>query len=293
MRCLVVALLAAACGRSGFDVRPDAATDAATLPDDAALGEFGAPVLIAELSSADSDDDPTLTADLLEIYFDSDRPATGAAAGDIWVARRNSTSEPFGAPQLVTELASVADDTSPEVTPDGLTLYFASDRVETNNRDLYVTTRPNRASAWSPPQRIVELASPSSESSATVVAAGTVMYFASGRSGTSDIYRAEWTGTGWGAPAAVQGASELDDDESEHWVSEDERTLYITSRRATDQEIWFATREAATDVFGPRMLLETLESDADDHDPWVSADQRILVFASERLGNNEIFISTR
>ena len=103
------------------------------------------------------DDDPSPTGDLLEPYVDSDRPGAGAAMGDIWVARRGSTADPFGAPALVTELASTADDTTPEVSADGLTMYFSSDRSSAGDRDIYITTRPDRGSSWATPQRVDEL----------------------------------------------------------------------------------------------------------------------------------------
>src|SRR5687767_2081353 len=92
------------------------------------LGAWSTPVLVPELNSTDSDDDPSLTADMLEVYFDSGRFVTGGAAGDVWVATRTSTSEPFGVPIAVNEFVSGFDDTGCDLSPDGLRLYLGSNR---------------------------------------------------------------------------------------------------------------------------------------------------------------------
>ena len=56
-------LCAASCGRIGFDPRDDA---------DATPPAWSPPIMVGELAGANGDDDPTLPADMLEIYFNSD-----------------------------------------------------------------------------------------------------------------------------------------------------------------------------------------------------------------------------
>src|SRR3954466_16353067 len=52
---------------------------------------FSAPTLVASLSDPDAiDEDPTLTADVLELYFMSTR----AGNRDIWTARRATAADP-------------------------------------------------------------------------------------------------------------------------------------------------------------------------------------------------------
>ena len=48
---------------------------------------FDPPQIVAELASNARTDNPTLTADLLEIYFTTDRVSGN---GDVWVARRSN-----------------------------------------------------------------------------------------------------------------------------------------------------------------------------------------------------------
>src|SRR6188768_3575031 len=59
---------------------------------------FETPQIVPELAfPLARTDNPTLTADLLEIYFTSDR----AGQGDVWFARRASTGQQFGAPEPI------------------------------------------------------------------------------------------------------------------------------------------------------------------------------------------------
>src|SRR5262245_58586309 len=123
----VLVLLIVGCGSVSQDV-PDAPSDMTPNVDDAAaLGPFRNVQPVAELNTTGNEDDPTLTADQLEIFFTSTR-AGGLGADDIWTSRRPSTSAPWGAPTLVTELSSPSRDLRPWISPDGLLLYFSSDR---------------------------------------------------------------------------------------------------------------------------------------------------------------------
>jgi hypothetical protein len=61
---------------------------------------------------------PTTSADELELFFTR-------AEGDvlsIWVAKRGSTSEPFGAPEKIEAIAGQVE--GPTISPDGRSLYF-------------------------------------------------------------------------------------------------------------------------------------------------------------------------
>ena len=113
----------------------------------AALGPTGASNIrdVTELNSASNDAGPVATPDGLTIFFSSNRPAAGAAGGnDVWIARRSSVSEVFGAPQLVTELNSAGSDAVTWASPDGCTVYIQSDRQSTATTvtyDLYQATR--------------------------------------------------------------------------------------------------------------------------------------------------------
>jgi hypothetical protein len=81
---------------------------------------------------------PSLSRDSLALYFVSDRPSPGRPElfcvdgrcfplNNIWVSKRNSTSEPFGPPVSLgvyfLDLGTLVD---PCIAPDGSTLFFAT-----------------------------------------------------------------------------------------------------------------------------------------------------------------------
>ena len=113
---------------------------------------FDAPEVVSELSVPAKTDNPTLTADMLEIFFTSERDGGPA---DIFVAKRSKRSARFGAPQRVDALSAAGVETSPAVSADGLTLWLASDRAGGHgDLDIWVATRSARNAAWSAPANI-------------------------------------------------------------------------------------------------------------------------------------------
>ena len=288
-----LALALSACGRLGFGTEQASSADGAEV--DGALGLWSAPQPLSELnSSANGDDDPTLTGDMLEIFFDSSRPP--ASGGDIFTARRSSVSAPFGAVTIVAELASARDDTTPDVSSDGLTMYFSSDRATSGNRDIYRTTRPDRSSSWTAPVPVTELNTPTDDGGVIETADGLQIYFSSERVGANgSIYVASRTARGqpWGVPAPVQGLSDPLRIEDQHWINADATIAYFTAREgAAASEVMMASRSTPGDPFGPAVSV-TIDTAAQESDPWVSPDQRTLVFASDRSGSFDLFISTR
>ena len=82
--------------------------------------------------------DPSISSDGLELFFHgTDRGGPGGS--DLFVARRQSISEPFGEPVALRFANSPAGDWAPFVSPDGLNLVFASARA--GNHDIFLTQR--------------------------------------------------------------------------------------------------------------------------------------------------------
>ena len=103
-------------------------------------GTFSAPALVSELSLATSEEgDPVIAPDGLTIYFRSNRPSGGPLMFNIWTASRTIASGAFGAPTLVANVNSDANEGPSWLSLDGCRLYLSSDRAGTN--DIYVATR--------------------------------------------------------------------------------------------------------------------------------------------------------
>src|SRR3954469_3491709 len=107
---------------------------------------FGPARPVVELGTSVRADNPTLTSDLLEIFFTSTRDSGN---GDIWTARRPSADLPFDPPTAVQELNTSSFETSAAVAANGLTLWLGSDRSGgVGGTDIWVSTRPTRSTPW-------------------------------------------------------------------------------------------------------------------------------------------------
>jgi len=97
---------------------------------------WSAPVnLGAVVNSIYADESPNLSHNGLALYFTSNRPTPGRPSGnyDLWVAKRNSASEPFGAPQsLGMHFMNFRPVFDPYLSADGTELFFSSTGLLSN-----------------------------------------------------------------------------------------------------------------------------------------------------------------
>jgi len=101
----------------------------------AADGSFGAPTLVAELSTAAHDFMPNVRKDGLEIVFNSNR-AGGFGGQDVYTSTRASTEDPWSAPvNLGPAVNTAGNETRSSLSWDGLRLHFGRDG------EIYVSSR--------------------------------------------------------------------------------------------------------------------------------------------------------
>ena len=123
----------------GGDAGLDTGEDGGRRPErpDAMTGRaWGAPVPVPGVNSSAEDAQPAMTADRLMIYFTSGRSPGGAGGADIWCARRATGDVAFDPPVNQDLINTDSDDWMPDLSPDGMTIYFAS------GRDGSATSRP-------------------------------------------------------------------------------------------------------------------------------------------------------
>jgi hypothetical protein len=276
------------------------ASDASTgEPADEPLGPFGEPEAVVELNSFAAEDDPSLTADMLEIYFASTR----GGSEDVWMSRRASVRDTWDAPVLVEVVSSAWQETFPEVSADGLVLLLASDRAGLGDLDVYYSLRASRGAPWSPPLSLAGAATPGRHDwGATLDPAMTHVLLCrdvAGGLGQSDIWQAPVDLGVWMVGVAVHvpelSSSAADCSAS---ISASGREIFFESTRPAGPvfgwNLWVATRADTGGPWDEPSLVAELSSDADDLDPWLSPDRRTLWFASNRIvGHNELYVATR
>lgn len=100
-------------------------------------GRFGAPQLVAELSTPAHDFMPNVRKDGLEIVFNSNRGGAGSFGGqDVYGATRASTSDPWSAPvNLGSAVNTGGNETRSSLSWDGRRLHFGRDG------EIFVSTR--------------------------------------------------------------------------------------------------------------------------------------------------------
>jgi hypothetical protein len=259
------------------------------------------PTEITELADPDGADDPSLTADLLEIYFGSHR--TGSMGGieeDIWMAKRTSPTEPFGAPTNVADLNTTFVETTAKVTPDGLKIFFASNRGGAATTDIWVSTRATRSVAWGPPGKIAEISTIAPDYGAAATDTLLHIVYCSGMSAAQEqLYVSNRANTLalWGSPVAIDeldaaGVGECDPHEPNAF-SIYYATPYLNGDGTYD--IYRAARPTEGDSYGSRTSVSAINLPSfNDRDPWVSADEQTMVFSSDRGGVTfQLYQSTR
>lgn len=240
--------------------------------------------------------DPTLSADQLEIYFAS---AT-AGVNDIWRSQRATAGDPWGVSSLVAELSSAEVDEDPELAPDGLTVYLSSDRLAApGTMRVWVSRRASRDQPWGTPEQVVGLGASSADVAPSVDTAGLMMIFASLR-GTTDFHLFSASrpdlSSAWGQVGPLV-------DINSAWQDRDPAVfnrglaLVLTSRRTGQgrtADLFHVVRSGPADAFAeiPAPITE-LNTDAWEGDPWVADDGNTIVFVSDRNGTSRIYEARR
>ena len=138
---------------------PDAPTTDAHPPPDAMTGlaPFKTPVAVPGINTGATEDDPTFSADRLTIMFTR---GSAAAGTELWMGTRATTGDAFTV-AIVTELNSTSTDQSPELSADGLTVYFTSSRSGSN--EVYTSTRTS-GQPWATPTVATDLSTTGNDS---------------------------------------------------------------------------------------------------------------------------------
>jgi hypothetical protein len=98
------------------------------------------------------DENEALTGDGLTLFYAS-RATNGYGGFDLWMVTRPTSTSPWGPPtNLGPTVNSSADEDTPRLSPDGLSLYFCSNRPGGRGGfDIWVTTRPTPTAPFGPP----------------------------------------------------------------------------------------------------------------------------------------------
>jgi hypothetical protein len=262
----------------------------------------------SELNTEFQDGCPIQSPDGLSLYLASNRPG-GEGLLDIWVARRESVDDPWGAPQNLGEpVNSAADDFCPTPVRGG-GLYFVSREALPGScgmGDIYFTRR-NSDGGWREPRRLA--CAPTGPNSAldeqgpsyVEIGEKAFLYFSrSPASGPGDLYVSKRPAGGSFGPA--QPVASLNDaaaNDIQPNLRKDGREIVFSSNRLGTlggQDVWAATRESLGDPWSaPVNLGPAVNTGASESRPSLSWDARTLLFGRTPgpEGSGDIYVSTR
>lgn len=212
------------------------------------------------------------------------------------------------------ELNSAFADGCPIQSPDGLSLYQASNRPGgRGGLDIWVATRPSAGAPWGAPTNLGEPVNSAADDFCPTPVGKRGLFFVSreplpGACGQGDIYYTHRNGNGvWAEPqrllCAPAGPNSELDEQGPSWVDPSgklrgAKQLYFSRSSvnpAVSGEIFMSTRENGA-RFGPATPVAALNDPAaNDIQPNVRADGLEVVLSSNRAGSQgqDIWIATR
>lgn len=240
---------------------------------------------------------PALSADGRTLFFaasiDGDELIATATRPDRGTAFAPAT--PLGA------VNSSGQDGTPFLTGDGLRLYFFSTREGgLGNRDIWVSARSSMAADFEAPTLVAGVNGPDDDHLPWLSADELTMLWETNRPGGVggfDIWiaRRAFRSDGFSSIApldAINGAST----EGRAVLGKDGLTMYFASDRSGTMgnlDLWLATRSSAEDAFAQITNVANVNSSSSDSDPFLSADEQELMFASDRDGQMRLWRSMR
>src|SRR5215218_1985682 len=262
----------------------------------------------SELNTPFLDGCPIQSPDGLSLYMASNRPG-GLGLLDIWVARRESTTAPWGEPQNLGEpINSAADDFCPTPVRGG-GLFFVSREALPGScglGDIYFT-RFDPSQGWVEPKHLACAPegpnSPLDEQGPSYLKIDqkALLYFSrSSPTFLGEIYVSKRPAGGSFGPAKpVAGLNDAAANDIQPNVRKDGLELVFSSNRLGTlggQDVWVATRDTIGGAWSaPLNLGEAVNTGAGETRPSLSWNAQTLLFgrAPGPEGMSDIYISTR
>jgi serine/threonine protein kinase len=243
--------------------------------------EWGQPVSLgAGVNTSDNDDHPTVTRDGLCLIFTRGK---SPPLNDLWQSTRANVSEPFGpAVRLPDEINTSVNDSFPFLSPDGLRLWFVSERPLSGRTDanLWTAVRSSRAEPFSTPEPLPpSINGPSVELAPFVTPDGLVLLFV--RPNPWTIYEASRTST----DEPFSPPRSLPDSGRKGWVgfprlTNDRRTLVFASDGGARQGLWYASRPNLAVDFSAPVRLGATGSASVASGPFLSGDEKTIYYSA-------------
>jgi hypothetical protein len=238
-------------------------------------------------------------------------PYAAALAGALVVVLAGIASagpnfSPWSPPQKIDEVGGNSSELNTEFvdgcpiqSPDGLSLYMASNRPGgLGGLDIWVAQRTSRADPWGAPQNLGEPVNSTADDFCPTPVRGRGLFFVSrealpGSCGMGDIYFTRFRRNGWSEPRHLAcgpaGPNSALDEQGPSYVEVDGRKLLYFS---SGPDIYVSEKNGS---FGPASPVTELNTAFSDIQPNVRKDGLEVVFASNRRAgtDQDVYVATR
>ncbi|MCP4674733.1 MAG: hypothetical protein GY854_04300, partial [Deltaproteobacteria bacterium] len=246
---------------------------------------FGTPTNLGwPFNSFDYDWSPTIRADGLEMYFESDRDG-GEGTYDIWVSTRASKEDDWGVPTNLGAPINTPDwQNGPCISADGLELYF-------NDWGLWVVRRATVSDPWGEKENdsLINVNASHAGNTPSVSSDGLSLFLFSRDDWDLYVSTRPTRDDLWSEPVnlgpTVNGVDSTWKN-SRPTISADGLSLIFSSNReggSGRHDLWMTRRSTVDGPWSePVNLGPTINSEKWEHQPEILADGRSLFFCSNR-----------
>lgn len=289
-----------ACGGSGSDSEPTTTScvDSTSSFSNAVMLDLGK-------NSGAMDAGADISSDGLSLYFHSDRVGSNGAF-DIYVATRSDINSSWSnVVQLGGNINTVSDDRAPNISTDGLTLLFVSDRAGgQGGEDIYSSTRNSVSEKWGTATNIGALINTQDNDSGPSLSADSLQLFhhsdRPSSLGLLDIYVSNraTVNSPWSVSSNLNTLNSTEYDVAPD-ISADNLKMYFHSTRNIDStlhDIFRASRSVADSSWSTPIALDyPVNTSHIETGATIAADECELYFSSTRPGSDgrSIWRSTR
>jgi Tol biopolymer transport system component len=259
-------------------------------------GDFGPLEPISGLAVEGDLYAPSVTADGLLLAFAASTPGSEK----IYIAERPSRGEPFGKAVLVDLMQSPILGT-PFISADGLEIYFTLEGFGgPSSRDLWVVWRQHRSEVFGARKPLDSLNTMSREHSPWLSYDRKTILFTTSRQTDASASEIWWAtrenledyNYNFSGLAPVPTAR-VDSEDRSPSLSPDGLTLYFTSDRRGEFDVWSMKRPRIGAPFGEPVLEESLSEQGEEVDARLSPDGHEMFLSSSGDKGQELFVARR
>jgi Tol biopolymer transport system component len=265
---------------------------------------FGEPTNLGSVvNSSAYDEAPSISADGLTLYFNSNRPG-GYGAFDLWKTTRPTRKDTWGQPENLGPMVnSSAREGGACISADGLSLYFNSTRPGGYGPvlwgDIWMTERATTSDTWDDPVNLGPIVNSSSHAlGASISYDGLSLFFGSNRAGEPGnddicVTTRATIDDDWQQPVNLGSVVNSLAHDGGPSISSDGLALFFSGYAIApyrsggygNADLWITTRPSVSDPWGePMNLGSTINTSYYDFLPCISSDGRTLYFMSDRPG---------